>query len=96
MQRRHFRPNAKISRSELATLITRAFKLTGTGTASFKDVKKEAWYYNSIDALASNKIITGYEDSTFKLTLSSSVIICLCLCSSQTKSPARLNNVKLL
>ncbi|WP_254075421.1 amidase family protein [Paenibacillus tritici] len=61
-----FRPNAKISRSELATLITRAFKLTGTGSTSFKDVKKEAWYYNSIDALASNKIITGYEDSTFK------------------------------
>lgn len=61
-----FRPNDKISRSELATLITRAFKLTGTGTTSFKDVKKDAWYYNSIDALASNKIITGYEDSTFK------------------------------
>ncbi|QUL58060.1 S-layer homology domain-containing protein [Paenibacillus tritici] len=61
-----FRPNAKISRSELATLITRAFKLTGTGNTTFKDVKKEAWYYNSIDALASNKIITGYEDSTFK------------------------------
>ncbi|MFD1908926.1 S-layer homology domain-containing protein [Paenibacillus rhizoplanae] len=61
-----FRPNAKISRSELATLITRAFKLTGTGNTTFKDVKKEAWYYNSIDALASNKIITGYADSTFK------------------------------
>lgn len=61
-----FRPNAKISRSELATLIARAFKLTGTGNTTFKDVKKDAWYYNSIDALASNKIITGYEDSTFK------------------------------
>lgn len=61
-----FRPNEKISRSELAALITRAFKLTGTGNTTFKDVKKEAWYYNSIDALASNKIITGYADSTFK------------------------------
>lgn len=61
-----FRPNNKISRSELATLITRAFKLTGTGNTSFKDVNRNAWYYDSIDALASNKIITGYADSTFK------------------------------
>lgn len=61
-----FRPDQKISRSELAALITRAFKLTGTGNSSFKDVNRNAWYYNSIDALASNKIITGYADSTFK------------------------------
>lgn len=61
-----FRPNDKISRSELATLITRAFKLTGTGNTSFKDIQRNAWYYDSIDALASNKIITGYADSTFK------------------------------
>ena len=61
-----FRPNEKISRGELAALITRAFKLTGTGSTSFKDVKKAAWYYDSIDALASNHIITGYADTTFK------------------------------
>ncbi|WP_151732810.1 amidase family protein [Paenibacillus tengchongensis] len=61
-----FRPEEKISRSELAALITRAFKLTGTGTASFTDVKKNAWYYDSIDALASTNIITGYADNTFK------------------------------
>ncbi|WP_081957264.1 amidase family protein [Paenibacillus sp. FSL R7-0273] len=61
-----FRPDQKISRSELAALITRAFKLTGTGNASFTDVNRNAWYYDSIDALASNKIITGYADNTFK------------------------------
>lgn len=61
-----FRPDEKISRSELAALITRAFKLTGTGNTSFKDVTRNAWYYDSIDALASNNIITGYADSTFK------------------------------
>ncbi|WNS40806.1 amidase family protein [Paenibacillus sp. MMS20-IR301] len=61
-----FRPDQKISRSELAALITRAFKLTGTGNTTFKDVNRSAWYYDSIDALASNKIITGYADSTFK------------------------------
>ncbi|MNT81572.1 Surface layer protein precursor [compost metagenome] len=61
-----FRPDDKISRSELAVLITRAFKLTGTGNASFTDVQKNAWYYASIDALAANNIITGYADSTFK------------------------------
>ncbi|WP_277469664.1 MULTISPECIES: S-layer homology domain-containing protein [unclassified Paenibacillus] len=54
-----FRPDEKISRSELAALITRAFKLTGTGNASFTDVQKNAWYYASIDVLASNNIITG-------------------------------------
>ncbi|MGE7612001.1 amidase family protein [Paenibacillus sp. NPDC101420] len=61
-----FRPDEKISRGELAALITRAFKLTGTGNTSFKDVTRNAWYYDSIDALASNNIITGYADSTFK------------------------------
>lgn len=61
-----FRPNEKISRSELAALITRAFKLTGTGNTSFKDVKGNNWSYKYIDALASNKITTGYADGTFK------------------------------
>lgn len=61
-----FRPDKKISRGELAALITRAFKLTGTGNTSFADVNRNVWYYASIDALASNKIITGYADSTFK------------------------------
>ncbi|MFC3801516.1 amidase family protein [Cohnella sp. GCM10012308] len=61
-----FRPDEKMSRSELAALIARAFKLTGTGQTSFKDVKGNAWSYEYIDALASNKIITGYEDNSFK------------------------------
>ncbi|URN95861.1 MAG: amidase family protein [Candidatus Pristimantibacillus lignocellulolyticus] len=61
-----FRPDEKMSRGELAALITRAFKLTGTGNTSFKDVNGNAWFYEYIDALASNKIITGYADSTFK------------------------------
>lgn len=61
-----FRPNEKISRGEIAALITRAFKLTGTGNVSFKDVNGNAWSYKYIDALVSNKITTGYADSTFK------------------------------
>lgn len=61
-----FRPDEKMSRSELAALIARAFKLTGTGQTSFKDVKENAWSYAYIDALASNQIITGYTDNTFK------------------------------
>ncbi|MDI4649629.1 amidase family protein [Cohnella hashimotonis] len=61
-----FRPDEKMSRSELAALIARAFKLTGAGQTSFKDVKGNAWSYEYIDALASNKIITGYTDNMFK------------------------------
>ncbi|MDG0795149.1 amidase family protein [Cohnella ginsengisoli] len=61
-----FRPDEKMSRSELAALIARAFKLTGTGQTSFKDVKGNAWSYAYIDALASNQIITGYTDNSFK------------------------------
>ncbi|WP_239004736.1 amidase family protein [Paenibacillus tepidiphilus] len=61
-----FRPDEKISRGELAALIARAFKLTGTGNTSFQDVSGNAWSYQYIDALASNKIITGYADQTFK------------------------------
>ena len=61
-----FRPDDKISRGELAALITRAFKLTGAGNTSFKDVNGKAWSYAYIDALASKKIITGYADGTFK------------------------------
>lgn len=61
-----FRPNDMISRAELAALMTRAFKLEGTGAASFKDVSTSAWSYAYIDALAAHEIVTGYADGTFK------------------------------
>jgi amidase len=61
-----FRPDKKISRGELAALITRAFSLKGKGTTSFKDLNSSAWYYEYVDALVANKIVIGYADQTFK------------------------------
>lgn len=61
-----FRPNEMISRAELAALITRAFEIKGNGQASFTDVDTSSWSYEYIDALASNNIVTGYTDGTFK------------------------------
>jgi len=61
-----FRPEGMITRGELAAIIARAFKLEGTGGASFSDVNTSSWSYAYIDALASNQIVTGYADGTFK------------------------------
>ncbi|WP_147423885.1 S-layer homology domain-containing protein [Cohnella endophytica] len=62
-----FRPNAPITRAEFAALIARIFPIeTSSSSRSFKDVKEEYWASQAIRTLASNAILSGYADGSFR------------------------------
>ncbi|WP_083207854.1 S-layer homology domain-containing protein [Fictibacillus arsenicus] len=61
-----FRPDATLSRGEMASIIERAYDLEGTTTKSFSDVKPGYWAYNSIQTILANGITGGYTDGTFR------------------------------
>jgi hypothetical protein len=63
-----FNPNQPLTREEMARIIVNGFKLKGGQAKDFKDVPKSRWSYRYIQALAANKITTGYIDGTFKPT----------------------------
>ncbi|RIE01730.1 S-layer homology domain-containing protein [Cohnella faecalis] len=61
-----FRPDASITRAEFASIIARVFHIEPAGGSRvLKDVK-DHWAGNAIAALASNGIIAGYGDDTFR------------------------------
>lgn len=62
-----FKPNQKITREEIASILSRAFSLEMVGeTVPFSDVKEGHWAYGDIQKLIANKITSGYPDKTFK------------------------------
>lgn len=63
-----FRPDEKISREELVTILDR-LNLDVRDVNNdivFTDVNKNQWSYNSIISMAQKGLIDGYEDKTFK------------------------------
>ncbi|MFK2825557.1 S-layer homology domain-containing protein [Bacillus sp. B190/17] len=60
-----FKPYQNITRGEMASILSKAFKLKSTGASSFKDTKNH-WANGSIQALADNNITLGYLDNTFR------------------------------
>ncbi|MCT6818812.1 MAG: S-layer homology domain-containing protein, partial [Lysinibacillus fusiformis] len=61
-----FNPNGQLSRAEMAAILTRAYKLTGTSKVSFTDVKSTHWAYSNIQALVANDLTGGFPDNTFR------------------------------
>ncbi|WP_349408662.1 C40 family peptidase [Pseudalkalibacillus sp. SCS-8] len=62
-----FHPDKPITRSEIASLFTRAFNLSNNGSGiAFSDVSKGYWAYTSIQTLTANNIAGGYSDNTFR------------------------------
>lgn len=61
-----FMANEKLTRAQMALILVRAFKLTGTTEFSFKDVPKTYIAHDTIQALIANEITNGYLDNTFK------------------------------
>ncbi|MGE8033469.1 S-layer homology domain-containing protein [Lysinibacillus sp. NPDC093692] len=61
-----FNPNGKLSRAEMSAILTRAFKLTGSGKVNFTDVKSTHWAYSDIQALVANNLTSGFPDNTFR------------------------------
>ena len=65
-----FRPNANISRAEFASLIVRGMNMENdigdSKSYNFKDVPRNHWAYNIINAARANNLMTGYPDDTFR------------------------------
>lgn len=61
----NFNPTKSITRAEAAQIFTGAFELEAEGTVDFKDVKKDAWYYDAIAATVENGIFEGVSATEF-------------------------------
>ncbi|WP_338751785.1 S-layer homology domain-containing protein [Bacillus sp. FJAT-52991] len=55
----YFKPNDKLTRAQMAKIITESFGLDYKSTTSFKDVKSSDWFYKYVQALAYNGITKG-------------------------------------
>lgn len=65
------RPNSKISRAEVATIIYRLLTESSrsfyyTSVNAFTDVPSFEWFNEQISTLARASVLTGYEDNTFR------------------------------
>lgn len=64
-----FKPGQAVTRGQAAKMLVNAFELEkGTAVSSFTDVAATNEYYDAIQTLASQGIIKGYADGTFKPT----------------------------
>jgi hypothetical protein len=63
----NFEPDRDITRAEFAEVLVRALGLMrpGTGKDAFKDVTKDAWYYDAVSTAYEYKIIGGYGNGIF-------------------------------
>ena len=61
-----FRPNATLTRGQMAILIERAFELQETSAIGFHDVSASSSAYQSIYKIVAAGITNGYQDGTFK------------------------------
>lgn len=61
-----FRPNAPVTRAEMATMVSRYDSLKSDSNNPFNDVSNEHWAYSYIVSASANNWIKGYPDSSFK------------------------------
>jgi len=64
-----FRPDAPLTRAQLAQMLYNAYRQTPQGVTwqnSFTDVSRESWYHAAVSFLYSRGYLTGYGDNTFR------------------------------
>ncbi|MCM3004595.1 S-layer homology domain-containing protein [Priestia koreensis] len=61
-----FDPNSNLKRAEMAVILQKAFKLSGTTTNTFSDVRPGSFGESAIQALIASNITVGYTDGTFR------------------------------
>lgn len=62
-----FEPDRNITRAEFAAILVRGLGLKpGTGGNPFADVEDTAWYCDFVKTAADYRLISGYEDGTFR------------------------------
>lgn len=62
-----FRPDANITRAQIAQILTVALKITPDEdkVLAYTDVAAGSWYYSAVKAAAQSGLITGYNDNIF-------------------------------
>ncbi|MDX8363468.1 S-layer homology domain-containing protein [Cytobacillus sp. IB215316] len=60
-----FDPYKKVTRAEMASILSVAYQLEGNSEFDFQDVPSTHWAYDYVQGLAANKITTGVTDTTF-------------------------------
>lgn len=63
-----FKPNAPITRGDMAIILSYVFPLAMQGLEDFKDVSPNMRAYEAIGHVVSGSIAAGYQDNTFKPT----------------------------
>lgn len=61
-----FKPNAILTRDEMAKALATAFAYEGNGTSVFTDVPYDHPYYPYIDAILAFEVTEGYNDRTYR------------------------------
>ena len=62
-----FRPNDSVTRAEFVKMLVESVGMEDTeGTASFNDVKKDAWYYEYVQKAANSGIVLGNNTNCFE------------------------------
>ncbi len=61
-----FNPDGSLTRAQMAVVLTKAFNLKGDNKTSFKDVPKDYYAHDHIDAILTNGVTAGYPDETFR------------------------------
>lgn len=60
------KPNKYITRAEFMRLVNVAFGYTKGNEVNFKDISKDAWYYQEISVASEAGYMVGYPDNTMK------------------------------
>ena len=63
---RAFAPNANLTRGMLVQILYNLEGKSKGTAANFSDVQADAWYAEAVGWAASNKVVTGYADGTFR------------------------------
>lgn len=63
-----FKPKASMTRAELSTILCKLLSLDNSGQIFFSDVSDSDWFYQSVSAVCSAKIMSGISDSEFNPT----------------------------
>lgn len=61
-----FNPDGSLTRAQMAIVLTKAFDLKGNNKTSFKDVPKDYYAHDHIDAILTHGITVGYTKETFE------------------------------
>lgn len=62
-----FQPNGFVTRAEFAAMLIKALGIVPTAEeTNLKDIKKSAWYYDSVSSAVKAGLLKGYEDGTFR------------------------------